>query len=368
MVRRSILSYKGREYPGVYLRTSLGSHFIEVSGKEECATYEVDEANRSLRKVDEPLTAEELRRVLGGGSGGLPDDYAAQLKQHIGFDGDKTQIGGDLEVDGNTISIAGNLWNIQQSSDETGNHIKASAQTTDGTFKEVATLTYSNRKAYSLSLLEKDYNYNFNIQVLPVNVPEELNNKNLRGLFTFAREDGVTPLFFCGYVRCRRGENRYQLLSGIGYFSQISFNDPAFICGAGENASSVYVERGFINQYDDKASFLQLGQLKRFSKERYQHNVTISGEGFEFCFTAPSFKNMVIDSYEDLGVVFGGQRIGLTGYSAALSAKPVLIDLKGGSESNDFIRVFEENGNTFANHTLASLGAITFADDVYIPN
>lgn len=82
LVRRSILSYKGREYPGVYLRTSLGSHFIEVSGKEECATYEVDEANRSLRKVDEPLSAEELRRVLGGGSGGgsgLPEDYAQQL-------------------------------------------------------------------------------------------------------------------------------------------------------------------------------------------------------------------------------------------------------------------------------------------------
>lgn len=70
LVRRSILSYKGREYPGVYLRTTLGSHFIEVSGKEECATYEVDEANRSLRKVDEPLTAEELRRVLGGSSVG----------------------------------------------------------------------------------------------------------------------------------------------------------------------------------------------------------------------------------------------------------------------------------------------------------
>ena len=99
LVRRSILSYKGREYPGVYLRTSLGSHFIEVSGKEECATYEVDEANRSLRKVDEPLSAEELRRVLGGSSGGgsgLPDDYAQQLQEHIGFSNGNVQIGGNI--------------------------------------------------------------------------------------------------------------------------------------------------------------------------------------------------------------------------------------------------------------------------------
>lgn len=114
LVRRSILSYKGMEYPGVYLRTSLGSHFIEVSGKEECATYEVDEANRSLRKVDEPLTAEELRRVLGGGSGGgsgLPDDYAQQLQSLIQFSGTKTEVGGDLEVDdelfANTVYVGG---------------------------------------------------------------------------------------------------------------------------------------------------------------------------------------------------------------------------------------------------------------------
>lgn len=125
-------------------------------------------------------------------------------------------------------------------------------------------------------------------------------------------------------------------------------------------ATENYVQAGLQNAFTIVDS--------NYSKARYQHTVTISGEGFEFCFTAPSSKNMVIDSYQDLGVVFGGERIGLTGYSHALSAKPVLIDLHGGSVNNDFIRVFEENGNTFANHTLSSLGAITFADDVYIPN
>ena len=112
---------------------------------------------------------------------------------------------------------------------------------------------------------------------------------------------------------------------------------------------------------------VSLAKLATASQAKYQHTVILSGGGFEFCFTAPSSKNMVVDSYQDLGVVFGGERIGLIGYSSSLSAKPVFIDLHGGSESNDFIRVVEENGNTFANHTLSSLGAITFSDDVY-PN
>lgn len=273
LVRRSILSYKGREYPGVYLRTSLGSHFIEVSGKEECATYEVDEADRSLRKVDEPLSAEELRRVLGGGSGGgsgLPDDYAQQLQSLIQFAGNKTEVGGDLEVNGNTLHLAGDLVRIR-------------------------------------SYIQGSFYY-FRV---------ELKDRNFAGDYNMGLE---LQLSDTGYWYCYVG----------GYYRILTESEAE----------------------------------KYYSKARYQHTVTLSGEGFEFCFTAPSSKNLVVDSYQDLVSVFGGERIGLTGYSAALSAKPVLIDLHGRSESNDFIRVFEENGNTFANHTLSSLGAITFSDDV----
>lgn len=284
LVRRSILSYKGREYPGVYLRTTLGSHFIEVSGKEECATYEVDEANRSLRKVDEPLSAEELRRVLGGGSGGgsgLPDGYAVDGSGNVTIAGAlKANNNGDVEVnknlvvDGNTLHLAGDLARIR-------------------------------------SWIEGSF-YKFRV---------EIKDRNFAGDYKMGLELqlGDTGLWYC-YVG--------------GYYRILTEN---------------------------KAE-------ERYSKSRYQHTVTISGEGFEFCFTATSSKKLVVDSYQDLVSVFGGKRIGLTGYSHALSAKPVLIDLHGGSVSNDFIRVFEENGNTFANHTLASLGAITFSDDVYIPN
>lgn len=293
LVRRSILSYKGREYPGVYLRTSLGSHFIEVSGKEECATYEVDEAHRSLRKVDEPLSAEELRRVLGGGSGGgsgLPDDYAQQLQSTIQFTGNKTKVGGDLEVDGNVSADGGNV--------------------AIGSFEAVGMKMAAIKYVYS---------------------------------------EGETTIPFLWIP-----QGAFNLSTNELHFTYIT-----------TDADSNLMNDFNVNHHSLEAS---VDLANSASQAKYQHTVVLSGGGFEFCFIAPSSKNMVIDSYEDLGIVFGGERIGLTGYSHALSAKPVLIDLHGGSVNNDFIRVFEENGNTFANHTLSSFGAITFADDVYIPN
>lgn len=292
LVRRSILSYKGREYPGVYLRTTLGSHFIEVSGKEECATYEVDEANRSLRKVDEPLSAEELRRVLGGGSGGgsgLPDDYAQQLQSLIQFTGNKTEVGGDLEVYGNVSADGGNIG--------LGSFV------VDGNPVTAIKYVYS-EGGMTLPLLW---------------IPQGVLDSSTNGvLFTYVTVDSDSAL-----------------------------------------------QNDFTVQGHSIEESVNLAYSS--SQAKYQHTVIISGEGFEFCFTAMSSNNLVVDSYQALGTVFGGKRIGLTGYSHALSAKPVLIDLHGGSVNNDFIRVFEENGNTFANHTLSSLGAITFSDDVY-PN
>lgn len=107
--------------------------------------------------------------------------------------------------------------------------------------------------------------------------------------------------------------------------------------------------------------------LNGCSRDRYQHTVTLSGDGFEFCFTAKSSKNTPVVSYQNLVTVFGGCRIGLTGYSAALSAKPVLIDLHGGTAATDFIRVYNEAGGGFSNKTLSSIGSIRYEDDVCIP-
>ena len=357
LVRRSILSYKGREYPGVYLRTTLGSHFIEVSGKEECATYEVDEARRSLRKVDEPLSAEELRRVLGGGSGGgsgLPDDYAQQLQSTIQFAGTKTEVGGDLEVDGNATFAGKNcfVWHGTVTDTMEGMSI---ATTVSGLFFHGTVLSIEGQTMGDPGIFA----------LIAVN-DDGLN-------FYFAK-----PLHNDPSTEEPRPATVEEILSGnwSPYLSIMSGIKVLTDRSEGR-LTTLYVNKLEGSEIDPSISWIfkvegeniSLGEIARAAKKvKYQHTVTISGDGFEFCFTAPSSKNMVVDSYEDLGVVFGGERIGLTGYSHALSAKPVLIDLHGGSVSNDFIRVFEENGNTFANHTLSSLGAITFADDVYIPN
>ena len=358
LVRRSILSYKGKEYPGVYLRTSLGSHFIEVSGKEECATYEVDEDNRSLRKVDEPLTAEELRRVLGGGSGGgsgLPEDYAQQLQSMIQFAGNKTEVGGDLKVGGNaTFSGKSSfIWHgiINEeiegttiTSDVSGFFFQGPIMTIDGQTMGgpgiIALTAVNNDDGIECDIINPKH-YNPATQELRPATVEEI----LSGDWSFYLSVDVGTKLLRDRSDARLTTLNVNKVMG-------SDNDPVI---------------GWVFKVENEN--ISLGEIAQAAKKvKYQHTVTISGQGFEFCFTAPSSKNLVVNSYQDLGVVFGGERIGLIGYSSSLSAKPVFIDLHGGTVATDFIRVFEENGNTFANHTLSSLGAITFSDDVYIPN
>ena len=289
LVRRSILSYKGREYPGVYLRTTLGSHFIEVSGKEECATYEVDEANRSLRKVDEPLSAEELRRVLGGGSGGgsgLPDDYAHQLQSLIQFAGTKTEVGGDLEVNGNVSADGGNI--------------------AIGSFEAVGMKMAAIKYVY----LEGETATPF------LWIPQGAFNLSTNELqFTYVTTDADGNLMNDINVNHHSLDNSVALANSA-------------------------------------------------SQAKYQHTVTLSGDGFEFCFTAMSWNNVVIGSYQELIGVFRGERIGLTGFSSSLSARPVYIDLHGGTVATDFIRVYNEAGGGFSNKTLASIGTIRYEDNV----
>lgn len=362
LVRRSILSYKGREYPGVYLRTSLGSHFIEVSGKEECATYEVDEAHRSLRKVDEPLTAEELRRVLGGGSGGgsgLPDGYFVD--------------------DAGNVTIAGAITANNNGDVEVGKNLNVDGMATFGGGKNAI---YQKTKIENLGGTELSSTMGF---LLLSGVGLSAGGQTMLSngpacLFLFNEEgagDGATAKI--GVPRNASGE----IISSIAaddFSPYATFGTARRIVIANEDdqlqENVIYVDnltsKSAVPAIDAKFCLsdnptVSLAKLATASQAKYQHTVILSGGGFEFCFTAPSSKNLVVDSYQDLGVVFGGERIGLIGYSSSLSAKPVFIDLHGGSESNDFIRVFEENGNTFANHTLSSLGAITFSDDVY-PN
>lgn len=357
LVRRSILSYKGREYPGVYLRTTLGSHFIEVSGKEECAAYEVDEANRSLRKVDEPLTAEELRRVLGGGSGGgsEPEGYSVDGSGNVTIAGAlKANNNGDVEVfknlkvDGMATFGGGKNTIYQKTKIENFDGTEISSTMgfllLSGVGQSTGGQTVSNGPACLFLLNEEGA---ADGATAKIGVPRNASGE----IITSIASDDFSPYATFGLARRFVIANEDdQLQENVIYVDNLT-----------SKSAVPAIDSKFCLSDNPTVS---LAKLATASQAKYQHTVTISGEGFEFCFTAPSSKNLVVDSYQDLKAVFGGERIGLTGYSSALSAKPVLIDLHGGSESNDFIRVFEENGNTFANHTLSSLGAITFSDDV----
>ena len=367
LVRRSILSYKGREYPGVYLRTSLGSHFIEVSGKEECATYEVDEAHRSLRKVDEPLTAEELRRVLGGGSGGgsgLPDGYSVDGSGNVTIAGVlKANNNGDVEV-GKNLNVDGKAYfcgkdaliyhgSISTTMQGATAHVTLTALMMNGP-EIIVEGEQQGANGPGMLILASMGNDFMILLGTPLKV--DANGTTSPATLEDVYNDNWDP--YTSIASCRQ-----PVMFGDDYTALIEHIFTNSIVATGDSTPSID------NSFVINGTGATLGDVvAKASQAKYQHTVTLHGDGFEFCFTAMSPKNMVVDSYQDLGIVFGGERIGLIGYSSSLSAKPVFIDLHGGSESNDFIRVFEENGNTFANHTLSSLGAITFSDDVYIPN
>lgn len=191
-------------------------------------------------------------------------------------------------------------------------------------------------------------------------------------------EGAAVPLYFAVSYMLNGHENRRPAISpifsryaGIADYDVCHTMDEVlrdgfvpyeFVAGYGglmtqEDSNDISTEIGIIV---DKTTKIE-GAM---STAKHQHTVTLSGDGFEFCFTAMSSKNTAIFSYQGLVSVFGGERIGLTGYSAALSAKPVLINLQGGSESTDFIRVYEEASGGFSNKTLASIGAIRYDDYV----
>ena len=315
-VKRVLLSHKGEEYPGAYAKTAQGVTFVEFMGPDRCRLWSVDEKARTMEKVAEPLDAEELRRVLGGTSGGgggeLPEDYAAQLQEHIGFSNGNVQIGKGVEIDGNVV--AGAVGKATLPVVEDGQTL----MTLDCWLFEGLDISSGSPKPL---------------------------------YFAFAYGSGI-PGFYGLYV-------------GAVY------TEPEHLAENLEEAiGKGYISLSNVSQIMDEYAVKEL--LGDYSKARYVHCLTISGDGWEVCLTAPSSKNLVIDSYQDLEAVFGGDRIGLTGAINGITQKadsrPVYIDLHGGSVTTDFIRIYD--GNEFSSLPLASIpgGVKAYTDDVYIPN
>lgn len=373
LVRRSILSYKGREYPGVYLRTTLGSHFIEVSGKEECAAYEVDEAHRSLRKVDEPLTAEELRRVLGGSSGGgsgIPDDYAQQLQSLIQFTGNKTEVGGDLEVDGNATFAGKNcfVWHGTLNEPVEGMTVTSNVS---GFFFHGPITTFDGQAIGDPGILaltaslgdDGNEYYIINPQHIVDPATQETRPATVEEILSgnwslMASIDSGTKLI------TENSEAQLKALN-VDNLDVANTNNNPVISGL------------FKVSWED----ITLQDIAKAAKKvngksdaKYQHTVHIitysdNNAQLNVSFTAMSSKITPVISYQMLQENFGGCNLALSGlvkYQSALI--PVYLDLHGGTiETDKIYAVDPSNPGAWRSQTLSTFPNITFTDDVCIP-
>lgn len=90
-----------------------------------------------------------------------------------------------------------------------------------------------------------------------------------------------------------------------------------------------------------------------FPKAKYQHTVWMTSPStgtypLSIHFTAMSAKNILIDSYQKLKDVFGGERLSVTGYAVDKNApygigekaNAIFLDLHGGSLSTDYVGIF----------------------------
>ena len=94
-----------------------------------------------------------------------------------------------------------------------------------------------------------------------------------------------------------------------------------------------------------------------YSKARYKHTITLktSAGAILWTQTLPNSKNTPVNSYATLKTLFGGEL--LAGYGEYAQ-----LDLHGGTEATD--KLIKLDGTEA---TLASLGAIVYSDDCFLP-
>lgn len=117
-----------------------------------------------------------------------------------------------------------------------------------------------------------------------------------------------------------------------------------------KNASGVFESKTPIEYVEDVNAIT-------YSKARYKHTVTLktSAGAILWTQTLSNSKNTPVASYQDLHTLFGGELIAGYGEYAQLN-------LHGGTEETD--KLIKADGTEV---TLASLGAIVYSDDCFLP-
>ena len=108
---------------------------------------------------------------------------------------------------------------------------------------------------------------------------------------------------------------------------------------------------------EGKALIVTEGNAQWTNIPRYRHTVTLktSAGAILWTQTLPNSKNTPVDSYQDLNTLFGGEL--LAGYGEYAQ-----LNLHGGTVATD--KLIKQDGTEV---TLASLGAIVYSDDCFLP-
>lgn len=108
---------------------------------------------------------------------------------------------------------------------------------------------------------------------------------------------------------------------------------------------------------NDKSLTIIDGTPQWVKTPRYRHTVTLktSAGAILWTQTLPNSKNTPVDSYQDLNTLFGGEL--LAGYGEYAQ-----LNLHGGTVATD--KLIKQDGTEV---TLASLGAIVYSDDCFLP-
>lgn len=299
------------------------------------------------------------------------------LESLINFDGNKAEIGGDLEVDG---VLSANSLPAGFGSDfafaKLPIHLSDDGEDVDLGIKLPVLLFHSDDSApfpgeemtttanYMLALACGKLGFEasggalsteFPTRCVPVysaiNVPANTMDEALHGFIT---AESLTE-----YPSVRYDLDSQQLSTiddNIDNLSVYSLKAEILTGKLSSGEISGYIK------LDGKTTLTE--NFAEKSSAKYQHTVTLrtpTSATDLFCFTAMSSKATPIDSYQDLTAVFGGCTVAGYGLDETSKLAFTKLNLHGGTIATDSLTDGEES------RTLASFQTVTFADDVCVP-
>lgn len=293
------------------------------------------------------------------------------LESLINFDGNKAEIGGDMEVDG---KASVNSAPVILGNDIAYALLKVKLPIEEITFSGLLPCIVFAPRAKLTSDIGFDCEINgakalfggASKIIVGENVLQAASSLSVLDIYTddtfeskaFSMEDALN-----GWVK-------FSGLSESGDVVSHNSVTNLLVAADGTNILSLKelsLERGNLGSsmtLSGKTLSYYIEQLNQKTNAKYQHTVTLrtpTSATDLFCFTAMSSKSTPIDSYQDLTEVFGGCTVAGYGLDKTSKLAFTKLNLHGGTIATDSLTDGEES------RTLASFQTVTFADDVCVP-